>query len=178
MLLLTTNPWRQLLLPTRAGYPIPKGSHAPKQNEIVLLARIRRTGQGKVHVVHAAARAVTLKTKALSPWRGRSGWVMRVARWKLAQPFRLEGVQLTPSDYFSGGPMVPLDPTDAGEIYRLHLLVSDDGITFGGGPRRMEDVEVHSSFHKLWSRSVGTEGYVKADWVKFGQLLEERGVLR
>ena len=101
-----------------------------------------------------------------------------MAYWKLAHPFTLEGVQVTPADYFTGGPLVPLDPIDASEVYRRHLLVSDDGVTFGGGPRRKEDIEVHDYFHRLWSRSVGQEGYVKADWSKFGQLLEERGVLR
>ena len=178
MLLLTINPWRRLMLTTRAGYPIPPGGQAPSLNEIVLLARLRRTPTGPVHLVYAAMRAVAIRVGPFSPWRGRSGRVMRAVRWKLAHPFRLEGVQLTPTDYRSGGPLVPVDPTDASEVYRLRLLLSDDGVTFGGGPRRKEDLEVHDHFHKLWSRAVHQEGYVKADWAKFGQILEERGVLR
>ena len=178
MLLLTTDPWRRLLLTTRAGYPLPKGAPAPGLNEIVLVARRRGTPTGPVHVIHAAMRVAVVRTRRFSPWRGRSGWIMRGSRWKLAQPFRLEGIQITPSDYFSGGPLVPLDPTDASEVYRRNLLISDDGVTFGGGPRRKEDREVHDLFHQLWSRSVGTPEYVKADWGRFANLLEERGVLR
>ncbi|HEU5358175.1 MAG TPA: hypothetical protein VFU45_03560, partial [Gemmatimonadales bacterium] len=117
MLLLTTNPWRRLLLPTRAGYPLPLKSRAPANNEIVLLARVRRTPAGRVHVVHTALRAVAVRLKPLSPWRGRSRWIIRAAHWKLAQPFQLEGIQLTPSEYRSRGALVPLDPTDVDEIY-------------------------------------------------------------
>jgi hypothetical protein len=38
------------------------------------------------------------------------------------------------------------------------------------------DQGIKELFHKLWSRHVGTEGYIKADWMELQQLLQARGI--
>lgn len=34
--------------------------------------------------------------------------------------------------------------------------------------------EIQQLFHRLWTRAVGTEGYVKADWKRLGAAIEEK----
>ena len=179
MLLLTTSTWRRALLYSGPGFPIPSGAPAPAHNEIVLVARLHQTPDGPVHLVQRAMRATTVRLKRFSPWRGLSGWAVRVVgSWELSTHFRLEGVQLTPSDFSGQGPLVRLDPIDAQEVYRRGCLHSMETVIFGTTPQPREDPELHQVFHMLWSRSVGQEGYVKADWKKFAAMLDERGVLR
>lgn len=35
----------------------------------------------------------------------------------------------------------------------------------------------HALFHRLWSRSVGSDSYVKADWKRLESILRNAGVL-
>lgn len=38
--------------------------------------------------------------------------------------------------------------------------------------------EIHRVLHILWSKAVGTKGYVKAEWMKLAGLIEEKAMTR
>ena len=37
-------------------------------------------------------------------------------------------------------------------------------------------MDIHLLFHKLWTRDVGTKGYVKDDWKQFADMLRREGI--
>ncbi|MGB7213409.1 MAG: hypothetical protein WBC97_12375 [Gemmatimonadales bacterium] len=178
MFLLTTSRWRQfLLLYTHTGFPIPPGVVAPSHDELLLLAHRRRSRVGPVHAIHTALRVTTKQLPPLSLWRGRSGFVVRrVSGWKLARPFRLEGLQVTPADYFAGGPLVRLDGIDAGAVRRYGIGAAPSAVKFAPEPLTPDDDEFRAAFHGLWSKAVWQDNYVKKEWLKFSDELTKRGV--
>ena len=181
MLLLSLSPYRSFLLRRGYGFPAPPRATMPEHNEIVLLARRRRTAAGTEHWIRWAMRGTSVKLRPHHPLRGRTPWVIqRVACWPLSQPFRLEGVQITPLNYALGPTVQQLDAQDAGEIRRRGLLVGPmvEEVEFRREPATPEDMELHNLFHKLWSRSAFHDDYLKAEWWRFSELLEKRRVFK
>lgn len=178
MLLLTATLRDRIRLFREKACPIPYGAPRPTQNEIVLIARWRRRNGRRVHEVYRAMRTASARVGRDWKWLGISGWIMGGSCWILNQPFLLEGVQLTPTDYSTRAGLLQVHPTDAAQVLRRNLLASTDGLPFGPRIPGYDDYDLIEAFHRLWGRSVGTPGYVKADWQKLGQMLEERGVLK
>lgn len=182
MLLLSLSPWRSFVLRHGRGYPIPRGATVPDHNEVILLARRRWTSRGVEHWIHTAIRATALKLPVLHPLRGRTRWVIaRVNCWKLTQPFLLEGIQLTPTDYVRGPSLQRLDGQDAGEITRRRLLQGKEepeAVVFEHEPSTPADDALRGLFHKLWGRAAEHDDYLKVEWGQLYGMLEERHVFK
>ena len=61
------------------------------------------------------------------------------------------------------------------------LIVFSDGskITFQyiGNPNEINS-DIISTFHKLWSKNVGSDNYLKTEWSEFAHSLEKRGIVK
>lgn len=174
MLLLPLSPWSRRRFPVH-GFRLPRGAQAPAPNEIVLLAE--RGWRRRRHRVRFAARVRSVRVPQRIRWPGASEWVVRsLSMWPLETPFTLEGIQITPLEYFELPRPIRLDPMDADEVVRRLLLRAGATVRFSPEPMTPDDMALSAAFHRLWSKSAWNANYVKQEWREFARMLEERGV--